>query len=57
MRTTFAAVDGQPVQVITESSPFKLPLVDLSGLQEAGREGEIRRLAAQETLRPFNLAQ
>jgi len=38
LRTTFAEVDGSPVQVIAPFGGFVLPLEDLSGLGEADRE-------------------
>ncbi|HET6763277.1 MAG TPA: amino acid adenylation domain-containing protein, partial [Longimicrobiaceae bacterium] len=53
--TTFAAVDGQPVQVIHAPSGFTLPVVDLRGLPEGEREAELGRLMGQESLRPFDL--
>jgi amino acid adenylation domain-containing protein len=57
LRTTFAAVDGQPNQVIEESTHFKLPLVDLSRLQKSDKESEIHRLCTEEAHRPFDLFQ
>jgi hypothetical protein len=54
-RTAFTTVNGQPVQVIESSLAIPLPLEDLSGLPENDREGEARRLAAQEALHPFDL--
>ncbi|MFL6195586.1 MAG: non-ribosomal peptide synthase/polyketide synthase [Thermoanaerobaculia bacterium] len=55
LRTTFAAVDGVPVQVIAPPAPVPLPLIDLSGLPEAAREEEGRRLALAEAKTPFDL--
>jgi amino acid adenylation domain-containing protein/non-ribosomal peptide synthase protein (TIGR01720 family) len=55
LRTAFAAAGGQPAQVIREAEPFRFVRLDLSGLSEAGREAEVRRLAAGEALRPFDL--
>src|SRR5919112_159531 len=57
LRTTFTAVDGSPVQVIAPASatPTTLPLIDLSGLPQAEREAEARRLAREEARRPFDL--
>ena len=57
LRTTFSAVDGQPLQVVVDDSSFKLPLIDLSILQETGRQSEIHRIAAEEASRPFDLTQ
>jgi amino acid adenylation domain-containing protein len=56
LRTTFVAVEGQPVQVITPTLIVKLLVVDLQQLSVAAREAEFQRLAAEEAQRPFNLA-
>ncbi|HEX3559471.1 MAG TPA: amino acid adenylation domain-containing protein [Pyrinomonadaceae bacterium] len=55
LRTTFTVVEGEPFQVIAPAQSFDLPVVDLSGLPEAEREAEARRLAADEAWRPFDL--
>ena len=55
LRTTFAAVDGEPVQVISPAIDTKLPVEDLSGLPQAEREAEAKRLALEEKRRPFDL--
>ncbi|HEX3532532.1 MAG TPA: amino acid adenylation domain-containing protein [Thermoanaerobaculia bacterium] len=56
LRTTFAALEGAPIQVIHPRSPFVLPVVDLSGLPESRRAALARRLAEEEAGRPFDLA-
>src|SRR6267142_565339 len=56
LRTSFATVDGQPMQVIAKESGFALPVADLSGLAPAVREAEARRLAELEGGQPFDLA-
>ncbi len=56
LRTVFAATSGEPVQVIRPAGPVGLPVADLSGLPDGAREGEVRRLAAEESARPFDLA-
>jgi amino acid adenylation domain-containing protein len=56
LRTRFAEMDGEPVQLIAEAAPFPLPVIDLSGLPEAEREAEARRLAFEEARSPFNLS-
>ena len=38
LRTTFAVMEGQPVQVITPTLHLSLPVVDLRALPEARRE-------------------
>ncbi|MFP5288495.1 MAG: non-ribosomal peptide synthetase, partial [Thermoanaerobaculia bacterium] len=56
LRTVFAAPQGTPVQVIRPAEPFRLPVVDLSGLPESVREDLVRPLAKAEAGRPFDLA-
>ena len=56
LRTTFAEVDGAPVQVIAPFGGFALPIDDLSRLAEADREAEVRRRAGEEARRPFDLS-
>jgi amino acid adenylation domain-containing protein/FkbM family methyltransferase len=62
LRTTFKRVDGAPVQVIAPAAALPFPRVDLASLPTgpagpAGvREAEARRLAAEEAMRPFDLA-
>ncbi|HEX6047361.1 MAG TPA: amino acid adenylation domain-containing protein [Pyrinomonadaceae bacterium] len=55
LRTSFGEVDGRPVPFIHETPRFSLPVVDLSVLNEEEREAEARRLANEETHRPFDL--
>jgi amino acid adenylation domain-containing protein len=57
LRTTFAIVDGRPVQVIAPRLTLTLPIVDLRELPEPEREREVQRLATNEALRPFDLAE
>src|SRR5918998_1120577 len=56
LRTTFAVVDGQPMQVIAPQLEVELPVTDLRHLPGAERSREATRLAAQEAQRPFDLA-
>ncbi|MCP4655559.1 MAG: hypothetical protein GY856_09090, partial [bacterium] len=56
LRTRFAAVGGEPRQVIAPALELLLPVVDLRSLPEAVRAVEARRLAAAEARRPFDLA-
>ncbi|MFL5540285.1 MAG: condensation domain-containing protein, partial [Longimicrobiaceae bacterium] len=51
LRTTFAEQDGAPVQVIAPYGGFALPVENLPGLNEAGREAAARRLAAEDAAR------
>ncbi len=55
LRTTFAAAEGHPVQVIAPASGSFLTLVDLDGLPPAAGEAEARRLGREAALRPFDL--
>ena len=55
LRTTFAAQDGIPYQVIAAPADVDLPVTDLSGLPPAEREAELLRAAAAEVARPFDL--
>ncbi|HET7461935.1 MAG TPA: non-ribosomal peptide synthase/polyketide synthase [Longimicrobium sp.] len=54
LRTVFAAVDGEPVQAVAPSPDFALEIVALDPSADA--EAEIRRRAAEEAARPFDLA-
>ncbi|HEV7517638.1 MAG TPA: condensation domain-containing protein, partial [Thermoanaerobaculia bacterium] len=55
LRTTYVAGEGGPVQVVASLEPLALPRVDLAPLPAAAREAEVRRLAAAEAARPFDL--
>ncbi|HEX7239395.1 MAG TPA: amino acid adenylation domain-containing protein, partial [Longimicrobiaceae bacterium] len=56
LRTTFAELDGTPVQVVHPPVPTPLPALDLRALPEEVRERVARRLAGVEALRPFDLS-
>ncbi|HEX7241659.1 MAG TPA: amino acid adenylation domain-containing protein, partial [Longimicrobiaceae bacterium] len=56
LRTRFGTVGEEPVQVIDPAGPVAIPIHDLRALPEAAREAEVRRLATEEALRPFDLA-
>ncbi|MBD2040985.1 amino acid adenylation domain-containing protein, partial [Microcoleus sp. FACHB-672] len=55
LRTTFAEVNGQPVQVVHPTLTLTLPVVNLQELPESEREAEALRLATEEARRPFDL--
>ncbi|HVT17180.1 MAG TPA: condensation domain-containing protein [Thermoanaerobaculia bacterium] len=55
LRTTFGSRGGRPVQVLAPAPRLTLPLVDLSRLDRERREAAARRLAAAESLVPFDL--
>ena len=57
LRTTFRAVEGEPMQIVSERAEFHLPVIDLTGLKPEGREGEIARLIRAESEQPFDLGQ
>jgi amino acid adenylation domain-containing protein len=56
LRTVFATVDGEPVQVVLDVAPLLLPVMDLRSLYVESRQAEILRLAREEAVRPFDLA-
>ena len=56
LRTTFAARDGRPFQVIAPATDVRLPLVDLAGLPTSRRQEELDRVLAAAARRPFDLA-
>ena len=56
LRTTFRMVDGAPVQVVAPPAEVEIPLVELDGLPEGGREARLAAFAAAEAARPFDLA-
>src|SRR5206468_2181514 len=55
LRTTFAAREGRPVQIVGPAGPVALPLTDLREVSPAGRLGAGRRLATDLARRPFDL--
>ena len=56
LRTRFATVDGQPMQVIDRESNFALQVADLSGLPKSEQDRAIRREAEREGTEPFDLS-
>src|SRR3989440_3889590 len=55
LRTTFAVLDDQPVQLINEAADFKLPLSDLQGLDEGARRSSVSARAEEDARRLFDL--
>ncbi|HBL26687.1 MAG TPA: non-ribosomal peptide synthetase, partial [Acidobacteria bacterium] len=55
LRTTFAILEGEPVQVIRPPAAVPLSLADLSALPPEPRRSEARRLALAEAKTPFDL--
>ena len=57
LRTTFSAIDGEPLQVITPALKLRLTLIDLRDIVDATeRETEAERIITEEVERPFDLA-
>jgi natural product biosynthesis luciferase-like monooxygenase protein/amino acid adenylation domain-containing protein/FkbM family methyltransferase len=56
LRTVFGEEDGRPVQTVQAAARLTMPLVDLSVLPDAPRQGEQARISRQEASRPFDLA-
>jgi amino acid adenylation domain len=56
LRTTFAAVDGRPVQLIAPTLTIPLRTIDLQHLPAEECQAEAERLARAEALLPFDLA-
>jgi amino acid adenylation domain-containing protein len=55
LRTTFALVDGSPVQVVAEAVPLVLGAEDLGGLVQEERDDAAARVRSREARRPFDL--
>ena len=56
LRTNFSAANGIPTQVIRQTSPVQLALIDLSGLPGREREEKLQSLFDEQVQRPFDLA-
>jgi amino acid adenylation domain-containing protein len=56
LRTTFAIVDGQPVQLIAPALAVPLPQVDLGDLSEPARAARVQELSGAEFQHSFDLA-
>ncbi len=54
-RSTFATVDGEPVQVVHPATALDLPLLDLSTLPRLEAEERATTLAAEQARRPYDL--
>jgi amino acid adenylation domain-containing protein/non-ribosomal peptide synthase protein (TIGR01720 family) len=52
LRTTFPAVDGKPVQVISPHMAIAMPIIDLQGLTAA----ELQQIVTKEVRQPFDLS-
>ena len=56
LRTTFAWMGGQPVQVIAPHFAVSLPFIDLQSLPIIEQTAELQQLLSEATQRSFNLA-
>src|SRR5205823_3250093 len=56
LRTTFALLDQQPIQVIAPAQPLLPPLLDLQAVSAQQREAVALQLLTQEARRPFDLS-
>jgi NRPS condensation-like uncharacterized protein len=56
LRTSFEMVDSELTQVVAPFRGFTLECVNLSGLPEAERESEARRLTVEDVETPFDLS-
>lgn len=56
LRTTFAAVDGELLQIVAPELKYELPFIDLEPLAAEDRDFEMRRLTKLHACAPFDLA-
>ncbi|HKG81126.1 MAG TPA: amino acid adenylation domain-containing protein, partial [Pyrinomonadaceae bacterium] len=57
LRTTFAALEGEPVQIIAEKQELNLPVVDLTTLPATTAKVEAARIVAAEVRQRFVLSE
>ena len=55
LRTTFVALDGQPVPVVCPTLNVALPTIDVASYPEHEREASVKALLNEEAARPFDL--
>ena len=55
LRTTFAEINGEPMQVVHPAKGFDLQLIDLIALPAGMREAEARRVVSESSQVPFDL--
>jgi len=56
-RTTFSAVNDQPVQIIHPPWIVNLPVMDLTAIAQPEREAEVERLIQEECWKTFDITQ
>jgi amino acid adenylation domain-containing protein len=57
LRTTFADVNGSPVQIIQPAAPLDLAIIDLRQYSLDARHEELQRIISDEMQVPFDLSQ
>jgi len=57
LRTTFAMIEEQLVQVVYPGQSLQIPIIDLTDLPEAERADRIAQLATEHGQEPFDLSQ
>ena len=55
LRTRFAAIDGEPIQLIDPNGNLDIPLIDLAALPALQREAFVKHWVTAETFSPFDL--
>jgi amino acid adenylation domain-containing protein len=56
LRTTFASVDGEVMQVVHDRLPIQIPFLDLSNVPPAERERRANEIAVADSRRLFDMA-
>ncbi|MFB2772383.1 amino acid adenylation domain-containing protein [Pelatocladus sp. BLCC-F211] len=54
-RTNFRLVNGEPIQEITATLTWNIPIINLEHLCGQDWEAEVKQLVAKEAIKPFNL--
>jgi amino acid adenylation domain-containing protein len=54
LRTTFAEIDGQPVEIVAPQLTLSIPVEDLSRLPEVERAERVKQIAARLREQPFD---
>ncbi|BAS60151.1 amino acid adenylation domain protein (plasmid) [Leptolyngbya boryana NIES-2135] len=55
LRTAFAVVEGQPIQIIAPTLTLPVPVVDLRSLSPAEQQTAVQHLVDEEDRKPFDL--
>jgi amino acid adenylation domain-containing protein len=56
LRTTFPAVDGQPIQVVNAALTLTVKVIDLHEINPTGEEADLLRVATEKARQSFDLA-